>query len=78
MIKKIVTGIVCMVLIAATAWSQTEQQKKDRVQKKESENAAPSLSQEDREKPAEKEWPPPFEPSETVGADAMISFPTDI
>ncbi|MBT8329891.1 MAG: hypothetical protein HKP52_03625 [Desulfofustis sp.] len=23
-------------------------------------------------------WPPPFDPSEEIGADAQISFPTDI
>ena len=29
-------------------------------------------------KPVEQEWPPAFEPSEKVGADSVISFPTDI
>ena len=37
-----------------------------------SETTAPERSAEDAV------WPPPFNPSEEIGADSQVSFPTDI
>ncbi len=44
-----------------------------------SETPAETTAEESSESSAEDVvWPPPFNPSEEIGADAKISFPTDI
>ena len=44
-----------------------------------SETPAETTAEESSESSAEDVvWPPPFNPSEEIGADAQISFPTDI
>jgi len=65
---------------SATGFSQSQEQPQGGGEKKVEEKAQQPRHEADVKtvKPDEKEWPPPFEPSEKVGADSVISFPTDI
>ena len=77
--KKIFFGALFLLVISGTVLSQPEKSPEQGNEEETVEKIQPpEKPAEETKKPGEREWPPPFEPSENVGADSEISFPTDI
>jgi hypothetical protein len=77
--KRLVCSALFFFLITGTGLAQTaEDGKVQEQQSRPQPEQANNSKKKEKTKPDEEPWPPPFTPSEEVGADAMISFPTDI
>ena len=65
---------------AETGLPQPEKssEQSDKKEVAEQEAPSPKKTEEAAQEPDKQLWPPPFVPSEKVGADSVISFPTDI
>ncbi len=68
--------VIIFLLLASSSWlwaedqpESTEPKPSDAVSKKEPQGLG---------QPAPTIWPRPFQPSQEIGADSQISFPTDI
>lgn len=75
----------CVVVCLLLAVFCRGEEKKEMVRLPESRAGTMAEKSEEKQQPPpqkeakkEKKWPQPFQPSEKVSADAVISFPTDI
>ena len=77
--KQIVFVAFFLLVFSGSVLSQPEQGPEQGEGKEDVKTVQPpKKAEQGSQKPEEHQWPLPFVPSEEVGADSVISFPTDI